>query len=210
MPLSLNCPACGEVVTAEGEEDLVVAAQSHARAHDGPEPSRDDILARSSGADLPRGWRLVTDAAAEALWFNGALMVVRAGTETTGGKLSIIELTENPGGFTPVHAGDTDQIFVILEGVKEFALGDDRVSVAAGGTMVVPAGLPFAHRCLASPTRSLFINAPAGIEPFFRAAGEPAPSRTVPPESHPRPDIPTFMAASALGGVDIVGPPPAS
>jgi mannose-6-phosphate isomerase-like protein (cupin superfamily) len=209
MTPSLACADCGEVVTAENEDTLVAGIQAHARLHGG-EISRDYILAHLAGTEVDKGsWRLITESSAEALWFNGALMVIRADGTMTSGKLSIIDKTENAGRFTPLHKGTTDQVFFVLAGTMEFVIGDDLVTVPANATMMLRAGTVFAHRCAATPTRCLLINSPAGIEPFFRAGGERAPSHSVPPGSHPRPDVQALAAAAPWGGVEIVGPPPA-
>lgn len=48
MILSLTCPRCGALVTADDEDKLVTRVQLHVRVdHGGPHsPSRDHILAR--------------------------------------------------------------------------------------------------------------------------------------------------------------------
>lgn len=51
MSLSMECPRCAQVITADAEDDLATEVTEHAaRTHD-HELSRDHILARIRGAD---------------------------------------------------------------------------------------------------------------------------------------------------------------
>ena len=61
------------------------------------------------------------------------------------------------------------------------------------------------------PLRTLQLTAPAGFEGFARAAGEPAPARTLPPPPSAPPgegDLAMLVALAAAHGMEILGPPP--
>jgi hypothetical protein len=57
----------------------------------------------------------------------------------------------------------------------------------------------------------LFIFSPAGLEGLIREMGEPARSRTVPPQPDEEPDeaeLERMAAKGARYGAEILGPPP--
>lgn len=51
MSISLDCPPCGAVLTADTEDALVRAVQQHAREHHNTELSREHLLAELRGED---------------------------------------------------------------------------------------------------------------------------------------------------------------
>jgi hypothetical protein len=59
MKLSITCKGCKELITAEGEDDLVAQVEAHARDHGGAHgthvPSRDRILAHLHERDSELG-----------------------------------------------------------------------------------------------------------------------------------------------------------
>lgn len=143
----------------------------------------------------------------EALWFFGGLATVKASAEQTGGSLSISEQVFPRGMATPLHSQpEDDETFYILEGELTFYLEDGRPLAASTGSFVhLPAGTPHAYRVDSETARLLNITTPQH-ESFFRAAGEPAQERTLPPQTPP--DMDKLTAAADEYGVEILGPPP--
>jgi quercetin dioxygenase-like cupin family protein len=147
----------------------------------------------------------------DALWFAGGLLTFKATTEQTGGEFFVVEQHWRQGFTTPVHvqAGEAPS-FYVLEGRLTFYIGNgDPVTAAAGMFAYIPAGIPHAFRVESETARLLKISIPEN-ERFFRAAGEPAPARTLPPLDDPRSqmDLEKLAAAAEQFGVDIIGPPP--
>ncbi len=143
----------------------------------------------------------------EALWFFGGLATVKASAEQTGGGYVITEQTFPGGMATPLHSQpDDDETFYVLEGDLTFYLEDGQPLSASTGSFVhVPAGTPHAYQVDSETARLLNITTPRH-ERFFRAAGEPAQARTLPPQAPP--DMDKVMAAANEHGVEILGPPP--
>ena len=142
----------------------------------------------------------------EALWFFGGLATVKASSEQTGGTFSISEQVFPKGMATPLHVQPDDETFYVLEGDLTFYLEDGQpLSASAGSFVHLPAGTAHAYRVDSQTARLLNITTPQH-EAFFRAAGDPARERTLPPQAPP--DMDRVTAAAEEHGVEILGPPP--
>jgi quercetin dioxygenase-like cupin family protein len=152
---------------------------------------------------------VVKDGEGEALWFFGTLLLLKVTAEQTGGRFCLCEQRGRQGMATPLHRQpEDDETFIVLEGELRFFLGDGLPIVAGpGATVHVPAGAPHAFAVASKSARWLDLTTP-NHEAFFRAAGEPAPERTLPPDAPP--DMAKVSEAAARYGVEIVGPPPGS
>lgn len=144
----------------------------------------------------------------EALWWSGALVTVKATAEQTGGEFFLIEEFVPRGTATPLHVHpQDDETFYVLEGELTFYLGDGQtVPASAGSFLHIPKGyFPHAFRVNSETARFLVRTTPKH-EQFFRAAAEPARSRTIPLLEQL--DMEKVRAASAEYEVEILGPPP--
>jgi quercetin dioxygenase-like cupin family protein len=145
----------------------------------------------------------------EALWFFGMLVLVKASGEQTGCQFCLTEQVGRRGIATPLHRQhNDDETFMVLEGRVQFYLGEEMtIEADAGATAYIPAGQPHAFEVVSETARWLNLTTP-NHEAFFRAAGQPAEERTLPPDMPP--DMPVVMDAAARYGVEILGPPPGS
>jgi quercetin dioxygenase-like cupin family protein len=118
----------------------------------------------------------------EARWWFGALAVIKATAADTGGKMSIVEVTEHPGAEAPLHVHHRDdEGFWILEGDVDFEVGGETIKASAGDYVFGPRDIPHRFTVGDQGCRMLFILVPGGIEHVIRATSEPATSRTLPP-----------------------------
>ncbi len=143
----------------------------------------------------------------EALWFFGMLVLTRVSGESSGGQFSLTEQLAPRGIATPFHRQiDDPETFYMLDGELTFYLSDQEPRIArAGDTIFVPAGE--AHAFVVTSETARFLNLTTqNHEAFFRAVGDPAEARELPPMSPP--DMPRVMAAAGQYGVEILGPPP--
>lgn len=91
-----------------------------------------------------------------------------------------------PAGWGPprhVHSRE-DEIFYILQGSYELHVGDERRTVSAGASAVLPRGIPHGFRNVASaPSRLLSVITPGGLEEYFlavaRCSPPPAPAQLI-------------------------------
>ena len=146
----------------------------------------------------------------EALWFNNDLLTFKAtGAQTAGAYLLLEELARR-GKATPLHTHPVEaETFYVLEGEVLMHLDGEERTVAAGGFVWVPPGLPHAYLVTSESARTLLLITPGtgAMERFFRDAGEPAADRVLPPRGPL--DIERIGAAAArTGAVTILGPPP--
>ena len=141
----------------------------------------------------------------EALWFSGTLNLVRVASGETG-TLCVVELVAPQGMATPLHRQPEDpETFYVLEGEATFQAGATTKQVGPGATIHVAAGTEHAFRVDSEIARILVLTT-AQHEAFFRAAGEPAPERSLPPAGPP--DMGKLAVAAERHRVEILGPPP--
>jgi quercetin dioxygenase-like cupin family protein len=145
----------------------------------------------------------------EALWFFGMLVETKVSGEASGGQFSLTEQLAPRGIATPFHRQTDDpETFYILDGQLTFYLSDNApMTASAGDTIFVPAGEAHAFVVTSETARFLNLTTP-NHEAFFRAVGDPASARELPPKSPP--DMPRVIAAAGHYGVEILGPPPAA
>jgi mannose-6-phosphate isomerase-like protein (cupin superfamily) len=104
----------------------------------------------------------------ERIAFSGAVFLVKASADRTGGAFTIIEEIDPLD--TPLHVHrHEDELFQVLEGEHVFTCGEVEFQVGPGATVFAPRGVPHAHRRVVARTgRFLTLTSPAGFEGFFR------------------------------------------
>jgi mannose-6-phosphate isomerase-like protein (cupin superfamily) len=115
----------------------------------------------------------------------GATMRLLATAAVTGGRFTVFEQVTPVGWGPPRHIHSReDEIFYILEGAYELHVGDERRSVTAGASAVLPRHVPHGFRNVApTPSRLLSVIAPGGLEEYFfavaKSSAPPDPARLV-------------------------------
>jgi quercetin dioxygenase-like cupin family protein len=146
--------------------------------------------------------------AGESVWFGGGLVTFKVTSEQSGGVLCLIEHAASRGKTTPLHLhADHDETVYVFEG--ELLLHIDGVEHTAGPGAVVwiPRGTPHALLVTSKLARSLVVVTPGdAMEAFFRQAGDPAASRTLPPAELDIARIRTV--GERTGAMKPLGPPP--
>jgi mannose-6-phosphate isomerase-like protein (cupin superfamily) len=144
----------------------------------------------------------------EAFWFFGALATIKASSETTGGRVAVIEHLAPQGVASPMHVHhNEDEWFYITEGAVTFWVGGKIFQASVGSFVYGPREIPHTFLVISPEARFLLVAEPAGLEKFVRILGVPATARTAPPSSIqlPSPDQATYVAAQF--GIEILGPP---
>ncbi|MEV4019280.1 cupin domain-containing protein [Nonomuraea angiospora] len=119
---------------------------------------------------------VVAEEAAEVVELAGGsafrLLVDASGT---GGAAGVNRLTLSTGadGARPHRHMLSSELFYVLDGQAEFLLGEQFVTVAAGGLVVVPPGLPHAFGAAPGAVADLLVVMTPGMERFdyFRHLG---------------------------------------
>jgi quercetin dioxygenase-like cupin family protein len=142
----------------------------------------------------------------EALWFNGALITVKAPGEWSDDAFSLVEVTSTEGRATGLHTDPSDETFYVLDGQLLFHVDGKEQRASAGDMVSVRQGVPHAFIVLSKTARFLVINTPGTHDRFFRDGGVPATDRDF--ASAPPPDLERTMASAQRHGVRFLGPPP--
>ena len=142
----------------------------------------------------------------EAYWFFDSLMVFRADQP---GQPVIIEATVAPGGGAPLHVhADLDDSFYLVSGRLAMRCGEQAFAVNPGDYVALPHGVPHTFRVVGDePAVMLQVHADDSFLRFIREAGQPAPSRTLPPGLVLATDMDAAIETAARTGQPVIGPP---
>lgn len=144
----------------------------------------------------------------EALWFNGALGLLRATAEETDGRFAAFELRLKKGFAAPLHSHEhEDEFFLVLAGQVRLQHGDEILEGAAGSFAYTPRGIGHSFHCDSEEARLLLFFGPAGVENFFREIATPARTFTFPPDGEPRPAMEQAVEIMKKYGQTVLGPP---
>ena len=144
----------------------------------------------------------------EALWAFGTLATIKASSETTGGRVAVIEHLAPQGAGSPLNVHhNEDEWFYVTEGELTFWIGGQLTDAPAGSFVYGPRGIPHTFTVTSPEARFLLVTEPAGFEGFMRALSEPAQSLTLPPATTPSPDPERMTAIATEYGIEILGPP---
>jgi quercetin dioxygenase-like cupin family protein len=143
----------------------------------------------------------------EARWWLGSLSVILASSRETGGKFTLIDVTD-PEGETPLHVHHReDETFIVLEGEIEFNIGGKTIQAGPGTTVFGPKGVPHAYIVRKGPSRMLFLFTPGGFEDLVMATSEPARERRLPAENEGWPDMEALPSLVKRYGCELLPQP---
>src|SRR5438552_8589190 len=138
----------------------------------------------------------------------GALATIKASSETTDGRVAVIELLAPQGVGSPLHLHHReDEWFYVNEGTLTFWVGGQLIEAPAGSFVYGPREIPHTFTVTSPQARYLLVTEPAGFESFMRAVGQPASTLTIPPPEAPPSDPAPLIAAAAECGIDTLAPP---
>jgi len=144
----------------------------------------------------------------EALWFVGVLATIKSSSETTAGRVAVIEHLAARGSGSPLHVHhNEDEWFYVIEGELTFWVGGQVIAATAGSFVYGPRDIPHTFIVSSEQARCLLVTEPAGFENFLRALAEPAQQLVIPPPATEPPDIARMAALAAGYGIEILGPP---
>jgi len=144
----------------------------------------------------------------EALWFNGALGLMRATAKQTDGRFAAFELRPRRGFAAPLHSHQNeDEFFLVLSGEVRLQHGDEIVEGVPGSFLYTPKGIGHSFHVDSDEARVLLFFGPAGVEGFFREVATPARSFSLPPAGEPVPDRDTIVEIMGRHGQTVLGPP---
>lgn len=154
---------------------------------------------------------VTADEEGHALWSVGALIIIKADAEATGGALSVVDHLAGPGYESPYHVHHAeDESFYVLEGEIECYYGEGGEHVVLAGpqdTVFLPRDIPHGFRVVSDePCRMLIHLTPGGFEAFFERAGGPAGAMETPPPTEP--DVDALVALGSEYQLEILGPIP--
>jgi quercetin dioxygenase-like cupin family protein len=140
---------------------------------------------------------------ADACWFLGSRVWLRADGAQTGRALGLIEQIVPPGLGSPYHVHHhEDESFYVLEGQIRFFSGERSWVLGPGGFAFLPRDMPHGFRTEGdAPSRSLLLATPGGFEAFVHELST-AEAPLGPP------DMSALISAASRYGLEILGPLP--
>jgi mannose-6-phosphate isomerase-like protein (cupin superfamily) len=107
----------------------------------------------------------------ETMTIRGNTLTILADSAATGGAFGVLDYTAAPGfpGPPPHLHHEAAEVFYVLEGKLTMRLGDETLTLPAGGFVLVPPGTvhTFSNQAEA-PVRFLGLLEPGGFEQYFR------------------------------------------
>jgi mannose-6-phosphate isomerase-like protein (cupin superfamily) len=110
---------------------------------------------------------------------------VKASGRSTGGSLTVIEVTIDGGPPRHTHTRE-DESFYVRTGTLEVECGDDRFQAGPGSFVFLPRNLPHGFHSVGGPATALLIVTPGGLDEYFAelsaalaAHADPAQVRTI-------------------------------
>ena len=91
---------------------------------------------------------------------------VKASGRSTGGSLTLIEVTIGGGPPRHIHTREDESLY-LLTGTLEVECGEDRFQAGPGSFVFLPRNLPHAFRSVAGPATALLIVTPGGLDEYF-------------------------------------------
>jgi len=147
--------------------------------------------------------------AGEYIWFGAGLFTFKVTSEQSGGVFMLTEVTMSRGKTTPLHVHEGhDETTYLIDGEMLFHVDGVERPARSGSVAAVPRGTPHALLVTSESARLITFVTPGDAEAFYREAGEPAPSRTAPPEGTPLDMNRLLEAGKRTGFMDVLGPPP--
>jgi quercetin dioxygenase-like cupin family protein len=141
----------------------------------------------------------------EARWWFGMLAEIKATAASTGGNLTIIEVTCPSGYEAPLHVHHReDEAFWVLQGSVTFEVGGARIAAGPGDYALGPRDIPHRFSVSDEGCQMLFILTPGGLEGLVREMSEPAEARTLPPPASGPPDLAQAQAIAARYGAELL------
>jgi quercetin dioxygenase-like cupin family protein len=121
---------------------------------------------------------MLHDAEGQSLESLGALVLLKATSEQTGGAFNLFEVTCPPGYATSLHIHYAEDVAVyVLEGALSFFWGSEQMAAVPGSYVYQPRGIPHGFRVEGRmPARMLYLTLPAGLDRFVIEQEQRAPN----------------------------------
>lgn len=144
----------------------------------------------------------------ESLWFLGAHVSVKASSETTAGRVDVIEHLAPRGAGSPLHVHTReDEWFYVIEGELTFWVGGRVIEAPPGSFVYGPRDIPHTYTVTSKTARYLLITEPGDFGTFMRTLAEPAGEPVIPPPATEPPDVARLAEVALEYGMEILGPP---
>src|SRR4051812_20402738 len=112
-----------------------------------------DVIEASAGAMWTVG-----SGQGESIWFNGALIDVKAPGDWSDRAFSLVEVTSTMGRATGLHTDPSHETFYVLEGELLFHVDGEELAARAGQTVALREGTPHAFVVVSEVARFLVMN----------------------------------------------------
>ena len=142
---------------------------------------------------------------APSYWSLGELLTMVATAEQTGGLFSLMHEQLPRGAEPPPHVHRReDEAFFVLDGALTVRVGDRTFSASPGSFVFCPRNVPHLLTVESDEVRMLTLCTPGGVERLFVELGEPASTRTLPPDDGAEPDVERIVTLAAHYGAEVL------
>ncbi|MEN3280837.1 MAG: hypothetical protein V7607_1977 [Solirubrobacteraceae bacterium] len=166
-------------------------------------------IARTTSTDAPKIAPIALNPdEGEALWFIGSLTTIKASSQSTAGRVAVIEHLSPRGSGSPLHVHHReDEWFYVMQGELTLWVGGQLMNAPAGSFVYGPRDTPHTYIVSSDTARFLVVSEPAGFDDFVRKLAQPAAKRVIPPPETEPTDVAVMTRLAAEHGIEILGPP---
>ena len=140
----------------------------------------------------------------------GAVASITADAGDTDGEFTVVDMLVPPGFENGLHSHEQSEVIHVLDGEIQLHVEGEDSRLGPGATGYVAGSEKHGFRVDGEDAaQALFVFTPAGVEDFFRAAGEPVADRSLPePREVSEDDLEALFALGEEHGFDFYGPLP--
>ena len=144
----------------------------------------------------------------ESYWVADTIVTLKAAPETTDGSFALAEELRPPESGPPLHVHKAeDELFYVVEGMIKFCLDGEITTVGDRSSVYIPKGTPHTFFVVGDePARILTTYQPLGFQNYFKAVGDPADEKELPPELIEE-HLPKLEKEAEGHNLEYVGPP---
>jgi len=137
----VSCASHNGAIESAPIEEASPAIRAAAHHDVGSATHAHDTSDESADASLPGVAVVIPHADLKAYGNNGNSLVGLATRSHGAQSFEIWRSSVAPGGSTPLHTHETEEVFIVLRGKGEMQVGDEIIEFEAPATVIAPAGI---------------------------------------------------------------------
>lgn len=160
------------------------------------------LIASASGDEPTLTPLLTKRELSNSHWYLGHFLSLLVRSEHTGGKYSLLRVTERRGLEPPPHTHTKeDETFLVLDGEVDYTVDGKTFSAKSGDVMFLPRNIQHSFKIQTETAETLMLLTPGGFENYFLEMSEDAKALELPPFPEGPPDVQKIITTASKYGI---------